>query len=199
VESATVSCDEVMRQQTSTETIVVERTITREIKTTPAEVEVTREIKVEKVRTPSKPTVSIVKRVEVTIQPVLVTVTRYTDKFLGISENLALEERLTLYLLLLCRLLRKTVLLLLALQISGFMAYSLYNLTIIAYNNIILVLPKTHSTVDILGWLRFLLFDVLEIGRFPVLLGNVLVILSGLAFLGEFALDKLKPTNAKDA
>jgi hypothetical protein len=47
------------------------------------------------------------------------------------------------------------------------------------------------------SWISYLLFDVLEVGRFPVLLGNILVVLALIGFFGELVIASLREQQAR--
>ena len=83
---------------------------------------------------------------------------------------------------------RRISILLLGLQVSGFMIFSVYRLSLSLWQSVLRVLPANNAVTDLWHWTWYFFFEVLEIGRYPVLLGNVLVVIAIVAFLGEMAL-----------
>jgi hypothetical protein len=84
---------------------------------------------------------------------------------------------------------RRIALIGLAAQFTAFALYTLLDGLMIVWNKIQLSLSATRDTwLYVIHGIQYVAIDLLEIGRIPVLFGNLLIFAAALAFLGELLL-----------
>ena len=87
---------------------------------------------------------------------------------------------------------RRIAILGLGIQFSLFVTFYLFRLSLSTWNSMLKVFPSTHSLPDFKAWFFYFAFDIMQIGRFPVYFGNVLVVIALIGLIGEYIWTKQK-------